>query len=218
MAGRGECGHEFWAADLGFGEFDGGADVAELEIIDEFVVAGESARGAGEFGGVVPVDELADFAPFIAAPDDGIANLQQSGRLGMPEPTGGETSARLKVEIEAGGVDVFPAMREPHGDVSFIGPLVGGKASVAVDAEQGSAGGAGIGDQVWTDFVEWAGEFGDELDGGLVGAGFVFVFVRLEPVAIVIALEAGEEAEEVGSEVRRHGNQARRDGRESKAG
>jgi hypothetical protein len=33
----------------------------------------------------------------------------------------------------------------------------------------------------------------------------VFIFVREEPVTVVVALEAGQETEEFGSEVGRHG-------------
>jgi hypothetical protein len=40
-----------------------------------------------------------------------------------------------------------------------------------------------------------------------MGVRHILVFVRLEPLAIVIALQALEEVEELGSEVWRHGEQ-----------
>jgi hypothetical protein len=168
------------------------------------VIAGEAAGRAGELAGVVPVEELADRAPFVAALDDGIADFQERGRFGMPEARGGETAPGLEVKIEARGVDVLATMRKAHGDVPFVGTLVGREASVAVDAEKGSANAARIGDEVRRDFVQRRGEVGDEADRGFAGVGFVFVLVRLEPFALVVALETSEEAEEIGSKVRGH--------------
>ena len=124
----------------------------------------------------------------------------------MPEAGGGKTSSGLKVEIEAGGVDIFAAMREAHGDVGFVRTFIGSEPGVAVDAKQGTAGGTGIGDEVWGDLVERGSKVGDELQRWLVDAGIVFVFVGLEPIAVVVALEAGEEAEQVGREVPGHGS------------
>ena len=47
---------------------------------------------------------------------------------------------------------------------------------------------------------------------------FVFIFVRLKPLAIIVALETLEEVEEFGSKVVRHGElRLRGSGRESKA-
>jgi len=206
LARCGERRHKFGAADLGFGEFDGCANVAEFEILHEFVIAGESARGAREPAGVVPVEESADFAPIVGALDDSVADPEQRGWFGVPEARGGKTPSGLEVEIKAGGVDIFATVREAHGDVGLVWTLIGGESGVAVDAEQGTAGGAGIGDEVGSDLVEWGSKFGDELQCGLVGTGLVFVFVRLEPLAVVVAPEAAEEAEQVGGEVPGHGS------------
>ena len=65
--------------------------------------------------------------------------------------------------------------------------------------------GARIGDQMRRDLVQRRSEIGDELQRWLADAGLVFVFVGQEPVAIVVALQASEEAEEFGSEVGGHG-------------
>src|SRR5215469_7866153 len=118
------------------------------------------------------------------------------------------------MQIEARGVDVFAAMGEFHGDVRFVRTLVGRKARIAVNAEQRSAGRARIGDQIRRDVVEDCREICDEPNGWLVCMSFVFIFVRLKPLAIVVALEALEEVEEVGSEVGRHGKQGTRSWRE----
>ena len=74
MARCGERRQKFGAADLGFDEFDGCADVAEFEILDEWVIAGEATWGTGELAGVVPVEESAHFAPIVAALDDSVAD------------------------------------------------------------------------------------------------------------------------------------------------
>jgi len=108
------------------------------------------------------------------------------------------------MEIEARRVDVFAAMREFHRDVRFIGTLVGREACVAIDAEQRASSRARIGYQVRGDIVEHGSEVSDESECRFMGVSLVFILVRLEPVAIVVAFKASEETEEVGSEVRRH--------------
>lgn len=192
---------------MGIGKPYGRSQVAELQVFDEFMIAGKSSRRAGEFGSVVPIEQFADGAPFITPLDDRVADSQQSGRFGVPQPRGCEAASGLQVKVEPGRVYVFAAMREAHGEVCFVGTLVGGKSGIAVYAKQRSAGAARIGEQIGRDLVQPSGEIGNKLNRGSMGAGEVFLLVRLEPLALVVPLEAREEAEEVGSEVRGHDRQ-----------
>jgi len=187
-------------------EFDRRAQVAEFQIFDEFVITRESTGRPREFSGVVPVEQPADGAPFVATGADGIADFQQGGRFGMPQARGGKTASGFDVEIEAGGVNVFASVRETHRNVRFVRPLVRRKAGVAVDAEQRAASRARIGYEVGRDFVEGRGEVGYESYGRLMGNGLVFILVRQKPVAIIVAFQTCEESEQVGSEVRWHGS------------
>jgi len=50
-----ESRHEFRAADLFVGELHGTAEVAKLQVLHEFVIAGEAPWGPGELAGIVPV-------------------------------------------------------------------------------------------------------------------------------------------------------------------
>src|SRR5207302_3558681 len=108
------------------------------------------------------------------------------------------------MEIETWRVHIFAAMGEAHGEMRFVGPLVGGKAGVAINAKQGSAGAARVGSQMPREIVERTCEIRDELQRGLSGVSFVFIFVREEPIAVVIALQASQEAEKFGSEIGWH--------------
>ena len=119
----------------------------------------------------------------------------------MPQPAGREASPGFEMEIETRGVHVLAAMREAHGKMRFIGTLVGGKAGVAIDAKQRSAGAARVSDQMRRDVIEWPAKIGDELDRGLARAGLIVLFVGEKPVTVILALEASQEAEEFGSEI-----------------
>src|SRR5215471_12381627 len=112
---------------------------------------------------------------------------------------------------------VFAAMGELHREVSLVGTLVGRKARVAVNAEQRPASRPRIRYQMGRDVVEHGRKVGDKSNGRLMSLRQVFVSVRLEPLAIVIALQALEEMEELGSEVWRHGDKVRVNDLESKA-
>src|SRR5579864_7874492 len=109
------------------------------------------------------------------------------------------------MQIKAGGVHIFAAMRKAHGEVRFVGTLVGGKSHIAINAEQRSAGAARVGRQMRRDLVQRACEIRNELQRGLAEMALIFFFVREEPVAVVVALQAGEETEEFGSEIGWHG-------------
>ena len=109
------------------------------------------------------------------------------------------------MEIEPRRVHVFSAMGEAHGEVRLVGALVGGEAGVAINAKQRSAGAARVGNEMRSDLVQRAREVRDELQRGLAYMSLVFIFVREEPVTVVVAPQAGQEAEEFGSEVGRHG-------------
>src|SRR5690242_828779 len=111
---------------------------------------------------------------------------------------------------------IFAAVRKAHGKVRFIGTLVRREARVAVDAKQRSARGPRIGHQVRRDVIERSCEIGDKAQCGLMGVGFIFVFVGKKPFAVVVALEPSEETEKVRSEIRGHEIKVRGGGGESK--
>lgn len=123
----------------------------------------------------------------------------------MPKTRRGETSARLKMQIKAWRMNVLAAVSEAHGHVRFVGPLVGGEASVAVDPEHGTARGSGIGDEMRRNIGQRRSEIANEAEHWLAHGVFPFLLVSQEPVAIVATLEASEEVKEVGSEIRGHG-------------
>lgn len=122
----------------------------------------------------------------------------------MPQAGRGETSTGLKVEIKAGRVNVLAAMGKAHSDIGLIGMFVVGEPCVAVDAKHGTARGTGIGDEMGRNLGQGQGEVGDETQDRLAYTGFPFVLVGLEPLTLVVALEASEKLEELGSEVNGH--------------
>lgn len=203
-AGGDEGRHELRAADLLFGEVHGSAEIAKLEVVDKLMIGRKAARWALELAGIVPVKKFADSAPLRRARDNGIPHLEQGGRLGMPQAGRGETSAGLKVEIKAGRVDIFAAMGEAHGDMRFVRTLVMGESRVTVDAKHGASRGAGIGDEMRRKFRQGYCKVGDETQDRLAHARFPFVLVGLEPLALIVALEATEKLEKLGSEVSGH--------------
>ncbi len=94
-----------------------------------------------------------------------------------------------EVEASAGGF-FEPVAGPPGGHAGFVGRLVGAEADVAVDAHHG--------------FLRWADVLGGEVEHGFVDGGeegehggfeggLVEGLARLEPFAVVIALEAAEE-------------------------
>ena len=122
----------------------------------------------------------------------------------MPQARRCETSPSLQMQIKSGRVHVFASMREAHGDMRLVGPLVIRKSRVTVDAKHRAPRRPRIGDEMRRDRIQRPGEVGDKTQDWLSDMSFVFVLVGQKPVAIVIALEAGQEAEKFGSEVRRH--------------
>lgn len=136
-----------------FGEVYGGTEIAQLEVFHKLVIDREAAGRAAEFAGIIPVEKSANLPPLRGTRHDGVAYLEQGRRLGMPQARGGEAAAGLEMEIEPGRVNVFIAMGKSHGDVRFIGALVGGKSRVAVDAKHGAARRTRIGDEVRRNFV-----------------------------------------------------------------
>ena len=104
------------------------------------------------------------------------------------------------MEVEAWGVNVAGAgVAELDAGVGLVGGLVLGEADVSVDAEEGAAGGAGVGDEVPADFGEADADVFDEGEGGFLDFGDVAVLVGGEPVAVVV-VEVPEEGEEFGGE------------------
>jgi len=194
-AARGdEHRHELGAADLFVSEVNGGTEIAKLQVIRKFVSGREAARWATEFAGIVPVEKFAHCPPFVGAGKDRISDLEQGRGLRMPQARRGETSTGLKVEIKAGRVNVLASMGKPHGDMCFIRTFVMGKSRVAIDAKHGAARWPGIGNQMRRNLGQRRGEVGDEAQDRLADRGFPFFFVRQKPVAIVVALEAGQKA------------------------
>lgn len=187
-------------------EFDRRTQIAKLQVFDELVIARESAGRTREFGGVVPVKQLADGAPFVAASDDSTTHSQQRWRLGVPQTRSSEASPGLEMKIEARRVDVFAAMRKSHRNVRFVGTLVGREARVAINAEQRPASRARIRYQVGRDVIQGRREICDEPHGRLPGNGFVLLLVGLEPLAVIVAFQTREKTKELGSKVRGHGN------------
>jgi len=187
------------------GEVYGDTEIAQFEVFHKLVIGRESAWRATEFAGVVPVEEFSDAPPFLGARHDGAADSEQGWGLGMPQARRGETTGGLEMEVKTGRMNVLAAMGKSHGDVCFVGTLVVGKSGVAVNAEHGTARRARIGDEMRSNFIQGRREVGDEPQDWLAHAGFPLFFVGLKPVAIIVVLEASEEAEEVGGEVNGHG-------------
>jgi len=185
-------------------EVYGRAEIAKLKVFHEFVIGGEAAWWTAELAGIIPVQKFADRTPFLGARSDRIPDFEQGRRLRMPQPAGSEAAAGLKMQVETGRVNVFASMGKPHGDVCFVGTLVMGESRVAVDSKHRAARRAGIGDEMRSNFGQGRGEVGDKTQDGLAHRGFPLFFVGQEPVAIVVALEAGEKPKEFGGEVNGH--------------
>jgi hypothetical protein len=178
-----------------------GSEIAKFKVFHEFVIGGEAAWWTAEITGIIPVQKFADRTPFLGARCDGVPDSEQGRRLRMPQTARSETATGLKIQVEAGRVNVFASMGKPHGDVCFVGTLVMGESRVAVDAKHGTARRAGIGDEMRSNFGQERGEVGDKTQDGLAHAGLPLAFVAQEPGAIVVPLEAGEKPKEFGGEV-----------------
>ena len=129
----------------------------------------------------------------------------------MPDPAAGEDFARRQVQVEAGRVHVLGLLvLEPDARRGLVRRLVLREARVAVDAEQRAADAPGVGPQVRADLAQVRLEVLDEGERRLEHVGLVAVLVGVEPLAVVVLLQVGEEAEQLASERRllrldRHG-------------
>ena len=128
---------------------------------------------------------------------------------GHKEAGGKDPLGRGEVEVEAGAAGARGGWETPPGGhARVVGALVVAEAGVAVDAEHGAVRGG-------ADVVRGEGLHGraDGRDEGQHG-GFEFVLVGgaawLEPLAVVVAGEAAEEAQGGGGEVRWSGRRAAR--------
>ena len=92
------------------GELDRRAHISQFQIVHKLVIAGKSARRTGKLAGIVPVEQLANRTPFVAALDDRVANFQKSRRLWVPESRRSETTSGFEMQIEAGRMNVLAAM------------------------------------------------------------------------------------------------------------
>src|SRR5579864_5223511 len=66
-AGGGERRHKFRAADLRVGELHGSPQIAQLEVVDELVVGRKASGRTRESAGIIPIKQLANLAPLVAA-------------------------------------------------------------------------------------------------------------------------------------------------------
>ena len=82
--------------------------------------------------------------------------------------------------------------------MGFVGELVVGEASVAIDAEEAFLGGAHV---IGREVEHGVGDFADDGEHGLFELGLVGGFALVEPVAVVVLLKAAEEFEGFGAEV-----------------
>ena len=153
MARGGKDRHEPGPTYLLVGEVYRRAKIAQLEVLQEFVVAREASGRAGQLAGVIPVEQFAHCPPLRRPRDYGVADFEQGRRLRMPETTSGETATSFKVKVKPGRVDVLAAVRKAHGEVRLIRAFVGREARVAVDAKQRAARRPGIGHKIGRDFI-----------------------------------------------------------------
>src|SRR5438045_3824316 len=93
---------------------------------------------------------------------------------------------------------VTPGVRELHGDMRFVGPLVGRESRIAVDAKHRATG------QVRADLMQRAGEISEKAQHWLAHYLFVFFFVPQKPIAPVVALQSLEKTKQIFSEISRH--------------
>src|ERR1700745_2938013 len=92
VAGGDESRHEVGPADLAGSKIHGGTNIAKLEISHEFVVGRETAGRALELGGIVPVKKFADCPPFFGTRHNGVSDLEESRRLGVPQTGTGQSA------------------------------------------------------------------------------------------------------------------------------
>ena len=102
--------HESGAADLFVAEVHGGSRVTKLEIFHEFVIGGESSWWAAEFLASSQLRSLRTARHSLGRETIALRTFSSICRLRMPQAGCGEAAARLKVQIEAGRMNVFAAM------------------------------------------------------------------------------------------------------------
>lgn len=115
-----------------------------------------------------------------------------------PQSAAVETRSGFEVQVKPGRVDVLAqVVMKLGGQLCLVRALAWfQKAHVAVDAEHGTADGAGIADKVGRDFLKARFEVRKETQHGLTDVGLIFGTVFFEPGAVVVALEGAKEFEQ----------------------
>src|SRR6185312_708475 len=157
-------------------------DAAE-RLTPEFVVLAKRATVRGAFpGGRIVHDEAADVAQGVV--------------FRMPQSGAHETVARRDVQIERWRGDLAAAfVEDTRTGPGFVGRLVAGKAGISLDAKQRTPDLARIGAVMAAQLRDWRLQVRDQLKVRPAHAGFIIVLMRLEPRAVVVALQRAQELE-----------------------
>ena len=98
------------------------------------------------------------------------------------------------MQVEAGRVRVLALLvAEVQPDVRLVGRFVLGEPDVAVDAEQRTTLGPRVGAEVRADLHQVRPEIDDEAQRRLPHLGLVAGLLLVEPVAVVVSFEVGQE-------------------------
>src|SRR5581483_2115736 len=101
-------------------------------------------------------------------------------------------STGLEVKVEAGSVRVFGTDAEADADVSLVRALVVREAHIAIDAEQRRLR---VATQMRADPMKRFGGVEHETDARFFDDRLVLCLVLLEPLATIVALQAGQKIE-----------------------
>ena len=72
------------------------------------------------------------------------------------------------------------------------------EADIAIDAEQGTARGTRIGDEIWGNFVQGRGKIGDKSQRRLANGNIEFFLMLKKPVTLVVAFQTGKKRKRSG--------------------
>src|SRR5262245_21757595 len=144
-------------------------------------------RFAGHPAARAKLASLLDALPGLAVVGDRFANAFERAGLGMPDTPAHRGVARLKPHVE-GRRRAFPSFGVPEvrHDSCLVRRLVLREPCVAVNPHHRSTDRARVGDEVRTDLLEPRPEIGDKTQEWIAYRSFVALFVRIEPIAIVV--------------------------------
>jgi hypothetical protein len=118
---------------------------------------------------------------------DGVPNFAQSAVIRMPHTAGHKHHPGLDVQVKPRRMHISARfMAKLRAYVRFVGAFVFCKADIAINAKQGAAIGARVGDEAGANGAQVWLEVADKTPHGIPNVGLIALLIGLKPCSIVV--------------------------------